>query len=35
VFKVLGMAAKIPSCTKNVQGMKNKNPKKNGKVNLK
>jgi hypothetical protein len=28
VFKVLGMAAKIPSCTKNVQGMKNKNPKK-------
>jgi hypothetical protein len=35
VVKVVDMAAKIPSCTKNVQGMKNKNPPKNGKVKLK
>jgi hypothetical protein len=28
VVKVVDMAAKIPSCTKNVQGMKNKNPPK-------
>jgi hypothetical protein len=35
VVKVVDMAAKIPSCTKNVQGMKNKKPQNNGKVNLK
>jgi hypothetical protein len=33
VVKVIGMVTKIPSCSKNVQGMKKKKPK-NGKVNL-